>query len=291
MSKCVIRVPRTVENNYDGFCFLSSLFSKSKGFSTNDIELDFKKTRWFEANLVSVLGAWVESKLIDNCKIILSNLTSSIENVFRKNGFYEAYNLGAIRDYYDSTIKYKAFPVYEHENFSHYVSKSVIPKIRLNLSNELMKSFKLSLNEIFSNVQFHAKSDKVYTCGQYYHTKRKVAFTMTDLGSTIGFNVREKLLDEFMSDSAAIQWATKFGNTTKTQTEFHTEMGGIGLHIIEEFLVKNNGIFQIISGNGFWENHRGTIAQYNLDYYFPGTIVNLISKLENTFTLESDILF
>jgi len=291
MDKFVINVPRTVENDFIGFSFLSSLFEKTEGFREMDIELEFKNTRWFEANLASTLGAWLELKFIHGCTIYFSNITNSIENIFKKNGFYEKYQLGSIDDFYDSTIKFEIFSVKQDDDFSNYITQKVIPKIRLDLSNPVMKSFKLSLNEIFINVQLHAKSDKVYTCGQYYHTHQKVAFTITDMGNTIGNNVREKLSKDYISDSTAIEWATKYGNTTKEHTDVHTEAGGIGLHIIEEFLVENNGVFQIISGNGFWENNEGVINKVNLDYYFPGTIVNIISKLENTFTWENDILF
>ena len=291
MDRFIINIPKKVENDFLGFTFLSSLFTNTEGLINVDIELEFKSTRWFEANLASTLGAWLELKLYNGCRVILSNITNSIQKIFKKNGFYERYQLGRIDDTYDSTIKYEVFSVQDSDDFSNYVSNHVIPKIRLDLSNPVMKSFKLSLNEIFINVQLHAKSDKVYTCGQYYHVNKKVAFTITDLGRTIGTNVREKLCDKQISDSTAIKWATKYGNTTKEHTNVHTEAGGIGLHIIEEFLTENNGVFQIISGNGYWENNEGLIHQRNLDFYFPGTVVNIISKLENTFTWQNDILF
>lgn len=287
MDKYVINVPKTVENDLRGLSFLTSLFSETAGYIDRHIELDFIRTRWFEANLASILGAWIELKLLSGCTIYFSNLTTSIENVFKKNGFYEKYNLGTIHDLFDSTIKYKVFSVTEEDEFSKYVSEKVITKIRLNISNPVMKSFKLSLNEIFINVKLHAKSDKVFTCGQYYHTHRKVAFTITDLGNTIGYNVRENFCDPMISDCNAIEWATQYGNTTKEDTE----VGGIGLHIIDEFLTGNNGVFQIISGNGYWENSEGEVYKVNLDYYFPGTIVNIISKLENTFSWNNEILF
>lgn len=287
MNNHVIKIPKTVENDYTGFLFLANVFSSTKGFQRCNIELDFSKTRWFEANLASVLGAWVEEKVKNHCTIVLNNLTASVERIFKKNGFYEKYNLGTIEDTYNSTIRYEVFTINQVDDFSTYVTEKVIPKIRLKLTNSVMKSFKLSLNEIFVNVKLHAGSQKVYTCGQYYHTNRKVAFTITDLGNTIGYNVRDKLGDMVISDSMAIDWATKYGHTTKE----HLDQGGIGLHIIDEFLTENKGIFQIISGNGYWENHEGKINQYNMDYFFPGTVVNIITKLENTFIWNDDILF
>ncbi|OKL38344.1 hypothetical protein [Domibacillus mangrovi] len=287
MDSIKIEIPVTVENDYYGFNFMSYLFTSTEGFADKNIELNFKSTRWFEANLASVLGAWIESKVYDGCTIIMSDINVSIEKVFKKNGFYETYNLGAINDTFDSTIKYHVFSVSEVDEFSNYVTDNVIPKIRLDLSNSVEKSFKLSLNEVFLNVNLHARSDKVYTCGQYYHKNNKVAFTISDLGNTIGLNVRNKYPHIEFLDHEAIDWATHYGHTTKDITE----AGGIGLHIIDEFLTSNNGIFQIISGNGFWENNEGNINTRLLEYYFPGTVVNIISKLEQTFSLNSEIFF
>lgn len=283
----VIKIPKQVENDFTGFIFLTNLFNTTREIKNCNITLDFNKNRWFEANLVSVLGAWIEEKLYNNCKIILINLTKSVERIFLKNGFYEKYNLGIIDDTYDSTIKYEVFTINQEEEFANYVTRKVIPKIRLELSNSIMKGFRLSLNEIFLNVKLHAGSQKVYTCGQYYHTNRKVAFTITDLGNTIGYNVRKKLNNNFISDSMAIDWATKYGHTTKEVSD----QGGIGLNIIDEFLTKNKGIFQIISGNGFWENNEGNVYTYDMENFFPGTIVNIITKLESSFSWKEEILF
>lgn len=287
MNTYVIKIPKTVKNDYTGFSFLANIFSITQGFQNCNIELDFSKNRWFEANLVSVLGAWFDEKIKNYCIITLKNQTSSVKRIFMKNGFYEKYNLGTIEDTYDSTIRYEVFSTNQEDDFATYVTEKVIPKIRLELTNPVMKSFKLSLYEIFLNVKLHAGSQKVYTCGQYYHTHKKVAFTITDLGNTIGYNVRCKLNNKLISDSMAIDWATKYGHTTKE----NRDPGGIGLHIIDEFLTENRGIFQIISGNGYWENYEGIINQYNMDYFFPGTIVNIITKLENTFAWEFEILF
>lgn len=287
MNNYVIKVPNQVENDYMGFVFLTNLFNITEGFQNIRIELDFSKTRWFEANLASVLGAWIEQKLKHNCRIVISKPTRSVEKIFLKNGFFEKYNLGTLDDTFDSTIKYEVFTVEQVEDFANYVTENVIPKIRLELSNSIMKSLRLSLNEIFLNVKLHAGSQKVYTCGQYYHTYKKVAFTITDLGNTIGYNVQRKI-NNYISDDNAIDWATKYGHTTKEATD----QGGIGLHIIDEFLTKNKGQFQIISGNGFWENNKGIINSYKMgNYSFPGTVVNIITKLENTFSWEEEISF
>jgi hypothetical protein len=273
-----IKVPYMVKNDICGFTFITSLFNETQEFEGKHITLEFNNTRWFEANLVAVLGAWIEVNKKNN-KISFNRVSKSIRRVFMKNGFYEYYNNGSEIDLYDSTISYRVFNVEENEVFIQYIKDNVIPKIKLNIDAKVTKGFISSLSEIFVNVKLHAKSDEVITCGQYYYANKKVCFTIVDVGQTIGNNVKRKLENPFLNDNDAIDWATKEGNTTKGKGE----PGGIGLHIIDEFLEKNGGIFQIISGSGYWEKENGLIYKEELSTYFPGAIVNIQSSLENTF--------
>ncbi|MCM3164544.1 hypothetical protein [Metabacillus litoralis] len=280
MEQVKIKVPYKVKNDVFGFTFLLNLFEETKKYSRKHIILEFNNTRWFEANLVAVLGAWIEFHRKSNkISFTFENLSKRIRKVFMKNGFYEFYNLGSERDDYGSTISYRIFNVDEEEIFIKYIQENVIPKIQLELETKVAKGFISSLTEIFVNVDLHAKSNEVITCGQYYYKNKKVCFTIVDIGQTIGNNVKRKLKNPFISDSESIDWATKWGNTTKAQGE----PGGIGLHIIDEFLEKNGGTFQIISGSGYWEKKNNYVNFVEMDSYFPGTIVNIQSSLENTF--------
>ncbi|MEH6989611.1 hypothetical protein [Cytobacillus firmus] len=285
MESITINVPRKVENNVEGFEFLTKLIDDTKNLYTTHILLEFKNTRWFEANLVAILGAWVQKHRNVN-KISFSRVSKSIRKVFLKNGFYEKYNVGSEVDLFGSTIPYKIFNISEHEEFIKYIMESVIPKIKLNIETKVAKGFISSLSEVFANVERHAKSVEMVTCGQYYYAHQKVCFTIVDFGKTIGNNVKHKLGNPYMSDSEAIDWATKWGNTTKE----HGEPGGIGLHIIDEFLKKNGGVFQILSGFGYWEKQQGSIFTKELNSYFPGTVVNIQSSLDYTFEDDSILI-
>lgn len=282
-----IEVPRQIENDFNGLSFLNDVLYKMTNNDHDGIVLDFKKTRWFEANLTSILGTIITEsrKLGRGFKII--NINGSIYDVFAKNGFLEYYNLGKSQDLYQSTIKYEVFNANDDVLFAEYVSKEVIPRIRMTITRPVEKSFISSLNEIFGNVGLHAKSDKVYTCGQYYHKHKMVAFTIVDLGDTIPYNIRDKY-GYNLSDKELINWATVYGNTTREDDS----VGGIGLSIIDRFLEENSGVFQIVSGTGFWEKNAGELSVYDLNYHFPGTIVNIITRLESTiFNWSEDVLF
>lgn len=287
MNTIEVIIPNKVENDINGFCFFADLFNKTANLFNVNIKLWFHNTRWFEANLASVLGGWLERMLQNNCYVQFYQINRSLESVFRKNGFYKEYNLGEMDDLFDSTIKYKVFNPDQEDDFSVYISSQVLPKIRIDDTKSAFKSLKTSLNEVFLNAKIHSKSNKVYTCGQYYHTHQKVAFTITDMGNTIGYNVRNKPNYSNYNDYEAIEWATILGNTTKS----HNDLGGIGLHIIDEYMKMNSGNFQIVSGYGFWERIDGQVNKQFLTNYFPGTVVNIITSLDNNLSMTDEILF
>lgn len=265
------RVPNRIENNYDGFIFFAKAFDTLGEMENKKIIFNFSNTTWFEANLVAVFSSLIEKLKKQNCKVGVRQVSASIKLIFKKNGFYDHYNLGKEEDVYDSTIPFKIFDIHDGEGFTEYLNEEVISKIQLPLTKDEIRYFKKCLQEVFENASMHAGSDCVYTCGQYYHQKQKVAFTIVDIGETIGKNVRKKIPD--VVDCDAIEWATQFGNTTKVDKD-----GGIGLHFLKEYL-HSNGKLQIVSGNGYWEQSSDTMFIRNTSHAFEGTVVNLISNL------------
>lgn len=278
-------MPYRVENGYNGFLVFSKMFSELSGKSNVSVTFDFELTTWFEANYAAVFSTIIEILYKNKCEIYFQNVSEEIEIIFMKNGFYETYDLGMTTDTYNSTIPFRVFNTKDEEGFTKYLDEEVIPKINLPLNNEQIKIFKKCLQEVFENTRIHANSDLVYACGQYFYRKRKVAFTMADLGETIGENVRKKVNPELV-DHSAITWSTEFGNTTKPDKD-----GGIGLFFLKEQMY-NNGVLNIISGNGYWEQNMDSIFSKKVKYNFGGTIVNLVSDLSKEIeSNEEDILF
>lgn len=268
-------VPSTIENDYEGFMFFAQAFKELRELRSKKILFNFSRTHWFEANLVAVFSSIIEYLKMQNCQVGVVHVDERIKTIFKKNGFYAHYKLGSEIDLYDSTIPFHIFSTDDEEGFTEYLNEQVIPKIQLPLTKIQIKYFKKCLQEVFENARIHAVSDYIYTCGQYYHKNQKVAFTIVDIGETIGKNVRRKLPD--LIDCDCIEWATVFGNTTKVQKD-----GGIGLHFLKDYM--ENGILQIISGHGYWEQNSDKLFIRNTPHSFDGTIVNLISDLNGEFT-------
>lgn len=277
-------IPRKIENDFEGVTNLLKIYHElMQEPLIESVVFDFQLNKWFEANMVTILATVFESlyRRHEGVKIYLENVNSKVENIFKKNGFYDSYNLGLQEDTYNSTIKFVPFSMEEEDKFSEYLEQIVMPKINLNISQEEKRYFKTCMQEIFQNTKMHASSDILYTCGQFFPQKSKVALTLADIGVTIGENVRKKLNDFNLNDADSINWATDFGNTTKIDDD-----GGIGLHMLKQY-IEQNGELIIVSGNGYWESKMGKEYHRKLKYYFNGTIINICTNL--SYELENDL--
>ena len=138
-----------------------------------------------------------------------------------------------------------------------------------NVGETLKRKISESIYEIFINAKIHSNSEYVYTCGQFFPKKDIIEFTIVDMGQGFKNNINGRF-NKDMSAVQAIKWAAASGNTTKRNTP-----GGIGLAILKEFIHFNDGTFQIVSDDGFYEYSKQKEIYNTLSDPFPGTIVNM----------------
>lgn len=279
----VINIPEKLENNKSSFEFLIyDLHFKTKDIKNSNIILNFKKTRWLEGNLTAILGSIFYGILKNNNELSVQSINKSIGRVLHKNGFLESFGVSkSIEDTYDSTIKYTRFIPDDKINFQKYLKEVFIPKIKLKMTDDFTKELRLNLEEVFQNARTHGKCEHIFVCGQYFYLNKSVKFTIVDLGKTIPDNVRNKLGHQ-IDDKNCIDWATKEGHSTKTDTS-----GGIGLYQLSEFLKENEGKLQIVSSYGFWQQDEHSIQKENLEHPFCGTIVNIEVRINDKVYLSS----
>ncbi len=277
----VIKLPRRVSSNYEGYNSLVKLYQKSKGITFDTVIFDFASCTWFEANLCSVLGSICNKLEFDINTVKFIKMNSSIEKIFRKNEFLKHFGGESIDDVYQTTIKYRRYKSTEQSLFKEYLNKELLSKDEMpEMSMLLQKKINESIFEIFENAITHGNSKYVFSCGQYYPNKTppRIDFTIVDLGNTIKANVNNFLGAE-KSGAEAIEWAVKAKNTTKTGNT----PGGLGLKVIREFLKMNKGKMQIASGDGFWSQDKNSSTFVReLEDNFEGTIVNLEFNIEDS---------
>lgn len=232
---------------------------------------------WFGANMSAVLGGLLDKVSFTNSVSISSNKTRVI-NILKKNTFLANYGYEITPDTNGTTIKYLKLTPSASRYFNSYVMNELLSKSALpEMTNGLKKKIAESIYEIFVNAQIHSQTDYIYTCGQFFPAKHKIEFTIVDMG--LGFkniiNNRFKDTNTPLSSTQAIKWALIDGNTTKTDVS-----GGLGLSLLTEFIKLNNGKFQIISDDGFYEVG-ATEHVDTLDAPFPGTIVNMVFRTDD----------
>ena len=292
-----LRTPDKVCSDFAGYNFFIETMMKLNTPLREDVIFDFSKTTWFEANLCSIFGAVLNTTQNRLNNVKLQNIKPNIEEIFRKNNFLASFGDYSIPDIHETTIKYRRNKLTEEKLIKEFLYNELIKKRDFpKLSEAAQKEIVRSIFEIYSNAIIHGNCDYVYSCGQYYPSKKppRIDFTIVDLGNTIKTNVNNFLKSDFNGKNA-IEWAVKEQNTTKQR---HSNIpGGLGFKLICDFVRLNKGKIQIISADGFWELKNGIITTNSFNFEFPGTIVNLEFYLDDKsfYSLKSekieDIIF
>lgn len=279
--------PSNIRSNFEGYDFLVKFFSKTQKCIFDDILLDLSKTEWFEANLTAVLGAILSRLQFEPNTIKIENICNKIKNIFSRNYFLSYFSGAETPDYYATTVRYRKFKIAEEKLFKEYLDRELLSKEVLpEMSASLRKKINESIFEIFNNAILHGDCENIFSCGQYYHQKKRLDFTIVNLGRTIQTNVNEYLRKN-LSGIETIQWAEHEGHTTK-QSRIP---GGLGFSLIKDFLKKNRGKIQIVSADGYWEQAESNETSRSFSEKFKGTIVNLEFNVadDNHYCLTSEI--
>ncbi len=247
---------------------MANIYQQVKPCQFETIQLDFQNTTWFDANMLAMLGAIMESAWTNDFGIV--NLRPKQEKIFKKT-HYSYFGGESLPDRYQTTVEYRKSKVSEIGSFEKYLEKKLLahPEIP-SMSALLRKKIKESILEIFNNAEMHGNCDFVFSCGQYYPRKGRLDFTIVDIGDTIRKNVRDYLGCK-VSGKKAIDWAV----SERTTTRKGDIPGGLGFTLIRDFLCKNEGKIQIASADGYWYEKKCNSSSEDLSDFFGGTVVNL----------------
>lgn len=290
--KCIMdtfKFPNRISSDFAGYNQLINLFHELKSSPNARINFCFKNTLWFEANLSAVLGAIIELLEEQDKTIVFTCIPSQIESILCRNRFLTEFGYPEININLGTTIKYQRFSPDDGSLFMNYIKEELLSKKDFPKHSSILgKKINESIFEVYENARTHGKCKQTHTCGQYYPNKspKRLDITIVDMGKTIKSNVNEYLSDT-LSGSQAIEWALKYGHTTKTGNI----SGGLGLDIIFEFIKLNNGKIQVISSDGYWEYRNGNSETKEFENFFPGTIVNIEFNLDdpNRYLLKEEV--
>ena len=263
----------TIRHDQEGFSFLVSLHSQTRECLYENISIDMGSTRWFDADMCAAFGA-ILCRLGDKLNTVrLTNIPWKIEEILSKNGFLGHYGLANnVPDHWGTTIPYKRFDIKDNRYFVDYIDNEFINRPEIpSMSPGLLKKFRESVFEIFSNAEQHSNTKLgIFSCGQFFPNRDQLDFMVVDLG----IGMRKKISHHLGRDIApekAIEWATEEKNTTR-----HMGIpGGLGLKLLREFIDLNGGRIQIVSDAGYWCRQSQSTSMHRLENPFPGTVVSI----------------
>lgn len=290
---CEILFPASIQSTESGYdCLIDALFPLLYADSGTLIRFDFSLVKWIPANLLAIIGAAIELRLID-CTILYKNgsIAENQADLWGRNGFGRYFSLNTPKRG-NTIVDYKVFLADGAKSFGAYIDDGLLKIPNLpKMSCQLKKKISNNLQEIFGNAPLHGNCERVISCGQYFPSTHTLSFTIANCGNTIQENVVEYFSHLCCTTpSHAIQWACIENNSTKSMV--NGKSGGMGLALLKEFILLNKGSIQICSGNEFWELKEEKEECSTISSNFPGTIVtiNINMNDHSTYMLASEAM-
>lgn len=143
------------------------------------------------------------------------------------------------------------------------------------------------IREILRNTPEHAKTDKMWICGQCWPNKRRAEIAIIDEGIGI-FNslIKNSAHKSYIKDNkTALQWALKAGisdafrPSSKQKSDDYWSNSGYGLYMVSEICKSLHGSFTLASYGNYI-----LVEQSNVeigDTFFKGTAIRLSISLDN----------
>lgn len=261
-----------IYHNFTGFDTLAYLHEQTKECFFDDVEIDMREVKWFDADMCAAFGAILYSlgKRLNEVRLI--HIPQKVKTILSKNGFLSHYGVAEIPDRWETTIAYQRFNVEDARYFFDYIENKFVHRSEIpEMSPELSKKFCESIFEIFVNAVLHSYTKLgIFSCGQFFPKRNRLDFTVADLGIGIRQNIINYTGFKFSSEDAII-WATKEFNTTKRSNL----PGGLGLKILCDFIDLNDGCIRIVSDAGYWRRRGSKTVTKPLNYPFPGTVISV----------------
>jgi hypothetical protein len=277
-----------IKHDEAGFSAMTELAAQTTNCHHDQIEVDMSRTTWFDADMCAPFGAILYRSGRNLNNIRLSGIREEVERILSKNAFLSSYGRDKVPDTYGTTSPYQRFDVKDDRYFASYIERELVRRPEFpKMSIGLLKKFRESVFEIFSNAVIHSEAKLgVFSCGQYFPKRHRLALSVADLGIGIRENLRRRRgLDREAHE--AITWALEAANTTKSGTI----PGGLGLKLLREFIMKNEGTLQIVSDRGYWALLAGQARTQRLRNPFPGTVVSIEINTADThsYALTSEV--
>ncbi|WP_206757973.1 hypothetical protein [Cylindrospermum sp. FACHB-282] len=185
-----------------------------------------------------------------------------------------------------NSIPYRCDLQHDPKAITNYLRYNWLGKGWVNISSGLRDAITEQVLEIYLNAFEHSQSAiGVFSCGQHYPKAGVLQLTVIDFGIGIPTNVRSLPQNSTKTTTQAIEWAFLPGTSTRQNC-----VGGTGLNLLKDFVMKNHGNFMIYSNDGYAIIDDNGIRYENKSTNFSGTLVNISFRCdESYYCLASEV--
>lgn len=280
-----IQVPYLYNNSAD-HARLSQLVEAVIALDPCDVTLKFENCGFLMSNAVVVLGGL--RRLVAHrggkLELDLQSLREPVAKNLGRSGFLAAHG-GQKYPWRDNAIPYREYSIWSALEVVDYLETDWLGRNwPIGLSAELRAAIVSRVVEVYLNAFEHAFSPVgVISCGQYYPRVRRLQLSVADFGVGIPTRAREYIqrtgVNELADDASCLEWAFRRGTSTNPMG-----MGrGLGLDLLREFIVANDGNLKVYSKAGFVEITGGGASFRPLKHPFPGTLIDLEIRCDEKF--------
>jgi len=258
--------------------------------SSQEVIIDLSNVRFIKPFGVTLLACTIYDLLRRMRKVkFVRPSFDDVHTYLNDIGFYDEFNITT-----DVQINPRSTSVavkrLNEVNYSFVQSLITWLQSQLTLSQGIRQAIEQSIMEIINNVIDHSCGPfGYYINAQAYPNRGVMELSIMDLGVGIPHNLIP-LYKHLRDDAEAVKHATVEGVSSRKGKGAK----GMGLFMLKEFTVVNEGEMHILSYKGKYELRRNNENARLLHMSFPGTCVNLYIKIDDRkyfMSGETDINF
>lgn len=278
----IIKIPNRLNVSMQSYNILANLQHTILETDERKIILDFSNTVYVSALYMAFFGSLEVLCRKKNQKLVYRlRKDTELYHYFQSSGLYEFMRPR------ESFVDKNAIPFslinMEEDSIMSYINR-ILDLAPVTLNPEARAFLFTNIYEIFSNSSEHSESDcGVFACGHWMQRKKKLAFSVYDMGIGIPGAIR-KYKDASMSSEDALRWALKTGNSTKQLNDGVPR--GIGLPNILDFINLNKGALYVLSNDIFYSYENGKEHFETFKYSIRGTMISLIIISDDEYIYE-----
>lgn len=269
----VIYIPRLNDQRWDNIRLAQIWREAFRPEHGLNVVLDFRYCDFLRPNAVVVIGGLVNRfrQAGGSIRLAVDTMQNGVKANLCQSGFATA--MGAsTTPWSGNSIPYREYLSQDETQIVTDLRTNWLGRGWINVSDALASAIVGQMWEIFANGFEHSKSPcGLLCCGQHFPNRHELLLAVADYGVGIPANVRNHFNNPQITGAQAMRWAFTRGASTAG--------GGIprglGLDLLKDFVLKNQGQIQIYSHDGYTQIDLNGEIYDNADTFFEGTLVQV----------------